>query len=253
MTEPHMQKNDESNTPQQLGDPTNKKMRTLIIVVSILVAGLVVSSAVVGFSIIYLGQKIVSSSQNKSGGDQPTSEPVEFKIPQSAPFLGHAEAPITVVIFADYQCPFCGLFHTETFPDIKREYIDTGKVKFYYLDFAFLGEESHAAAEAAKCAGDQGKYWEYHDTLYANQSGENEGAFNSDTLKKFATSLGLKQDDFNSCFDSGKYKNEVDSETQLGTSAQVNATPTVFINGFRIEGAADYNEYKKLIEEQLSK
>src|SRR3990167_3005650 len=87
--------------------------------------------------------------------------------------LGDQNAPVTIIEYGDYQCPFCGKFFKETEPTLRENYIKTGKVKFVYRDFAFLGQESLWAANAAQCAGEQGKFWEYHDYLYGNQNGEN--------------------------------------------------------------------------------
>ena len=98
---------------------------------------------------------------------------VQFTAPEGAPRLGDAGAKVTIVEFADFQCPFCGRFQQTVYPQIKSDYIDTGKAAFIYQDFSFLGEESTVAAEAAKCAGDQGKFWEYHDYLFTHQKGEN--------------------------------------------------------------------------------
>jgi len=97
-----------------------------------------------------------------------------------------------IIEYADFQCPFCGKFFKETEETLIKDYVDAGKVRFVYRDFAFLGKESLKAAEAARCAGDQGKFWEYHDYLYNHQNGENQGAFSNLYLKSFAGELKLK-------------------------------------------------------------
>ena len=96
--------------------------------------------------------------------------------------FGKAEAPITVTEYADFQCPACGQLARQTLPIIEEEYIKTGKVKWVFNHFAFLGDESIRAAEASECASDQGKFWEYANTLFANQAGENQGAFRDEKL-----------------------------------------------------------------------
>jgi protein-disulfide isomerase len=106
--------------------------------------------------------------------------------------LGSSKAPVTVIEYSDFQCPFCGKFFRETEQTLIDSYIKEGKIRFAHRDFAFLGDESTAAAEAARCAGDQDKFWEYHDYLYNHQNGENQGNFSNINLKSFAASLGLK-------------------------------------------------------------
>ena len=105
---------------------------------------------------------------------------------------GNETATVTVVEYADFQCPFCGRFFRETEKNLLDEYVKAGKIKFIYRDFAFLGYESSQAAQAAHCAGEQGKFWEYHDYLYSHQNGENQGAFSTTNLKSFAGMLKLK-------------------------------------------------------------
>lgn len=173
---------------------------------------------------------------------------VNISVPSGAPVLGNDQAPVTIIEFADFQCPFCKAFHDEVFPSIKSNYIDTGKVKFIYQDFAFLGEESRAAAAAAKCAKDQDKFWPYHDLLYDRQDGENQGNFNPANLKAFAAELGLNTAEFNQCLDSGQHQADVVAETQGGEGYGVAATPTLFINGLKYEGVASVNEYAQVIE-----
>ncbi|MBI2462986.1 MAG: DsbA family protein [Candidatus Spechtbacteria bacterium] len=170
-----------------------------------------------------------------------------------SPVIGSTDAPVIVVEFADFQCPFCGLFAKNTYSQIKSQYIDTGKVKFVYRNFAFLGLESQDSANAAYCAQDQGKFWEYHDYLYSHQNGENEGAFIKDNLKKFAQDLGLDSSSFDSCVDFSKYQDRVTADIKAGRDAGVTGTPTVFIGGKLISGAQGFQIYADAIEAQLSK
>lgn len=106
--------------------------------------------------------------------------------------LGNADAKVAVILYTDFQCPFCGKFFKETEETIIKSYIQQGKIKFVHRDFAFLGNESIKSAEAARCAADQGKFWEYHDYLYNHQNGENQGNFSNVNLKLFAQKIGLK-------------------------------------------------------------
>ena len=172
-------------------------------------------------------------------------------IPKTRHFKGDPNAPVTIIEFGDFQCPFCGRFATSTEPQINEAYIQGGKVRFGYFNFAFLGQESNWAAEAAECASDQNKFWEYHDMLYSSQSGENQGAFNKDNLKKFAEDLGLDTSAFNECFDSGKYTQLIQEESSTASSIGVRSTPTFFINGQPLVGAQPFEVFQQTIDPLL--
>jgi protein-disulfide isomerase len=156
-----------------------------------------------------------------------------------------------MVEFADFQCPFCGKYFTEISPEIKKKYVDTGKVRFVYMNFAFLGEESMNAAEAARCALDQNKFWEYHDHLYKNQRGENIGAFSIENLKKFAVELGLNTQNFNRCLDRHKHKKYVENDVATAKAFGVSSTPSTFINDFMIKGLQGASYYSNRIDAAL--
>ena len=142
---------------------------------------------------------------------------------------GSNDASITIIEFGDYQCPKCDQWFQNEKPTITENYIDTGKANLYFVDFAFLGDNSNSAAEASYCAEDQGMYWEYHSNLYNNQGGINDGWASVDNLKQFAVDLGLDTDEFNSCLDSGKHSDRVSQNTSVGTSHGVEGTPVFFI------------------------
>jgi protein-disulfide isomerase len=184
----------------------------------------------------------------------PTPDPNKvytLTIAPNTPFLGSTSAPVTVVEYADYHCPFCEQFYTGAFPDIKAKYIDTGKVKFYYQDFPFLAPDSTTAAEATQCANDQGDFWQYHDYLFNHQGGESSGDFAAVDQKKFAKALGLNVVTFASCLDSGKYADFVTQEKSNGTNVGVQSTPTVFINGKMILGALPAATFDAAIDKAL--
>lgn len=162
--------------------------------------------------------------------------------------LGNPQAKVTLILYEDFQCPFCGavsglVSNTDAIKYLKEkvdpnwtpfmplinEHIKKGDVQFVYRDWAFLGPESIKSAEATRCAGDQGKFWEYHDYLYTHQNGENQGGFADPKLKSFAQSLGLNTSDFDKCLDSGKYTQTVNDSRTEGTAAGVTGTPKGFI------------------------
>jgi protein-disulfide isomerase len=172
-------------------------------------------------------------------------------IPKVRHFQGDPKAPVTVIEFGDFQCPFCGRYAADTAPQVEQQYVETGKVRFGFVNFAFLGSESTWAAEAAECASDQNKYWEYHDKLYSSQAGENQGAFNKDNLKKFAQDLGLNTQTFSDCLNSGKYSALIQSDTSLSSSLGVQSTPTFVINGQSVVGAQPFDVFQQAIDPLL--
>ena len=161
--------------------------------------------------------------------------------------LGEEDAPVTIVEFSDLECPFCKRFHDETFPQIKKEYIDTGKAKIVFRHFP-LGMHPNApkAAEAVSCARDQGKEWAMIDAIFVNQQ-----TLDVPALKEKATQLGMNASSFASCLDSGKKKGEVDTDTSEGSAAGVSGTPTFFVNGQRLVGAQPFAQFKTVIDKEL--
>jgi protein-disulfide isomerase len=125
-------------------------------------------------------------------------------------------------------------------------------VRIGYWHFAFLGQESQWAGEASECAAEQDAFWEYHDYLFANHGGENQGAFNKENLKEFAVDLGLESAAFNECLDSGKYTQVVQSETSAGRQIGVQSTPTFIVNGQPIVGAQPFEVFKQVIEQEIN-
>lgn len=190
----------------------------------------------------------------------PRPLPTTAVIPTSAPrpyagegkTLGSPDAPVVMEEYSDFQCPYCGRFATDALRRIEEEYIATGNVRFVYYHFAFLGEESVRAAEASECAGEQGHVWDYLDTLFANQNGENRGAFADAYLKSFAEGLGLDMLEFNRCLDTRRYRSVVLQETQEGRRRGVTSTPTFFINGELSAGLLPFEGYKELIDKALA-
>lgn len=166
--------------------------------------------------------------------------------------LGDKNAKVTIVEFADFQCPFCEKFYTEAEKNIIKDYVDTGKAKFAFRHYAFLGQESTDSANGAECANEQGKFWEYHNYLYEHQGQENSGVFSKDNLKGFAAILGLDTAKFNNCLDTNKYQKNVDKDIADAGKAGVDGTPATFVNGVRLSGALPYSDFKKEIENALA-
>ena len=171
--------------------------------------------------------------------------------------LGDANAKVTIIEFGDYQCPSCRMFWREVEPRLKKEYVDTGKVKLVFADFPIvqIHPEAMLAAMAVDCAGDQNKYWQYHDKVFREQDdrGEDVIRFKALDLKKWAKAIGLETTSFNACIDSARYKDDVAKDKAAGDSVGIRGTPTFFINRRVIAGPQPYPVFKKVIDDELKK
>lgn len=164
--------------------------------------------------------------------------------------LGNNNALVTIIEFSDFECPYCGKFYNETLPNIKENYINTGKVRFIYRNFPLttIHKNSLLAAQAAEAAGEQGKYWEMHDILYSNQN-----ELQLTDLQKYAIDLNLDMQKFNSAIESKKFLGKIQKDTEDGIKAGVSGTPAFFINGIKLVGAQPFSNFEKIIESELAK
>lgn len=175
-----------------------------------------------------------------------SEERVEVSVDDD-PSMGDADAPVTIVEFGDFQCPYCGRFTLDALKKVEEAYVDTGKVRLVFRDFPLsFHPEAQKAAEAAECADDQGKFWEYHDELFANQN-KLSTAFYSAT----ATKLDLDVAAFTECLNSDKYADEVKADIADGVAAGVRGTPSIFINGLMMSGAVPFSEIESVIDREL--
>ena len=175
----------------------------------------------------------------------------------ASPPLGDPGAPVTIVEFGDYQCHACHAWFHNSKPAIKRDYIDTGVASLVFVDLAFLGRDSPKAAQASHCAGDQGAYWEYHDTLYESQEEEIDGGWaGAERLGAFAFDLGLDMGPFEACMDSGKHSKRVQFNLAEARKAGATSTPTFFVVGpggeqQKIVGAQPYSIFQQVIDSMV--
>jgi protein-disulfide isomerase len=238
---------------QRVGAGTSKWKLTPIQ----LLIGAVAAAIVIVAVLITLSQFSAKSPTEAQTTPSATKTAAEDECPNLisgyAQTMGSPEAPVQVTEYADYQCPYCGHYATEYQPRLIHDFICTGKVRFTFKNYAFLGDESRFAAQAAICAADQGQFWVYHNKLFANQRGENTGAFKTDKLKGFAKDLKLDVDKFSQCLDSGKYATQVRDEFQEGQKQGVDSTPTSFVDDQKVLGPATYDELAQAIETALSK
>jgi len=173
---------------------------------------------------------------------------------------GDAEAPLVLVEYTDYQCPFCGRHFANTVPSLASEYVDTGKLRYVLRDLPLesIHPQAFKAAEAARCAGDQGRYWEMHDVLFQNQK-----ALGELQLKHYAKGLGLEMAAFEACLDDGRHGDAVRADVAEASAAGISGTPTFFLavegeDGKlktlqKIRGAQPYAAFKSAIDDALAK
>ncbi len=224
---------------------------------------------IVGVFVFFTGDKNLGTgnvvvNNNQAGNVPAPTARAEVSVDDDA-VLGDKDAPVTIIEFSDYQCPFCRKFWTETFNQLKKDYIDTGKVKFVYRDFPL--ESIHPAAfpsaEVANCVREKGgdsAYYKMHDKIFQEGNKLDGGDANtgpvrstaqygSEELKKWAKDIGY---DIGSCLDSGKFKSEVQKDLADGSSAGVSGTPGFFVNGKLVSGAQPYSVFKQLIDAELT-
>jgi protein-disulfide isomerase len=174
--------------------------------------------------------------------------------------IGDPNAKVKIVVYEDFQCPSCKEFTTVVEPKLMQStYIPSGQVYYEFMQYPFIDQnsstkESHQAANASMCALAQGRFWDYHDILFANQSGENLGAFSDKRLQAYAESLGLSMNDFNKCFKDNTYSPEIEADFQQGVKAGVNSTPSVLLNGTEVSPGQipTYDQIKTAIDAALA-
>ncbi|HXF51850.1 MAG TPA: DsbA family protein [Dehalococcoidia bacterium] len=181
----------------------------------------------------------------------------ETKVPErtvTAPgrILGNPDAPVKIVEYADFQCPYCKMAE-EKVARLVDEYVTPGKASLEFRNFAFLGDESVLAAEASLCAEDQGKFWEYHDALFRIQGRENSGVYSSAKLVELAQEVGLDVEAFQQCMESEKHRQDVLDEREAAKKAGVSSTPTFFVNDTVVKGNVPYSDFVDAIEAELAK
>jgi protein-disulfide isomerase len=161
------------------------------------------------------------------------------------PAIGPVDAPITIVEFSDFNCPYCQRFQQQTFQPLLDAFPD--QIRFVYRDFPITSQDSFYAAQAAECAGDQDAYWEYHDALFSGVHGLGNSAY-----RQYAEELGLDADALMACVDEGRYAEEVQADAQDASSLGVSGTPTFFINGIPMVGAQPLSRFTQVIDAELN-
>ncbi|MGI0072342.1 MAG: DsbA family protein [Nitrosotalea sp.] len=219
--------------------------------------GVVVAMIVIFFFIF--GQNIMKTTPELASQNPPNpaqKATLDVLTGNSSPILGSKDAPITMIEFGDYQCFYCHKFFNNTESGIIKNYIDTGKVKMIFKDFTIIGQDSITAANAAHCAQEQGKFWEYHDALYNSWSGENTGWASSTNLVQYAKQVGLNPDQFNQCMTQAKYMQVVQGSVSDANTLGLTGTPDFFIiapdNSItKVVGAEPYEVFDQIFKSKL--
>lgn len=223
----------------------------------ILPASILTAAVLIAGAVIYTAGLPGAVDNNAVGGNKPVAiDSNVLKLTKDDVILGDPNAPVTVIEYSDFQCPYCGRFFSQTEGQVRENYIKTNKVKLVYRHFAFLGEESKAGAQATECAKDQGKFWDFHDALFTAEmkdGQENSGNLNRGLFMTLASQLKMNAAEFGSCLDSKKYADKVSADYAGAQAVGVQATPTIFVNGTKVEGAVPYEQFKATIDAALAK
>lgn len=195
----------------------------------------------------------VNPTANQAPGavvEAPVTAQPEFKrydIPTGNSYaIGPADAPITIVEFSDYQCPFCRRWHDEVYGELLAAY--PGKIRLVYRHFPLssIHPDATSAAEAAMCAGEQDAYWPFHEKLFSSE------ALGNSTYLQYAQDLGLNMSSFESCINDRKYQQAVDEDLNFAVDLGIRSTPTFFINGLAVVGAQPLNVFQQIIDKELN-
>jgi protein-disulfide isomerase len=167
--------------------------------------------------------------------------------------IGSNDAPVVIYEFADFQCPGCATFAAFTAPLIKERLVETGMARFVYYDFPLSSIHAHAflAARGARCANEQGKFWEYHDILYGRQSTWSGMRDATDFFVELAGVVGLEEDSFETCLRSDRFQEEVSRSLQLGEMLGVGSTPTILVNMKRLAGVPEFSELEQIVRSEM--
>jgi protein-disulfide isomerase len=236
-----------SNTTEQAPMHPNHVLAIAILLGAVMISG----------ALLYnIDRPDTSGTANVGQKTIPTEPPsnAEVEINSDDHVLGDPNAPITIVEFSDFQCPFCRSFYKDTYQQIKDNYVDSGDARIIYKHFPLPFHPAAAiSAQASECASEQDLFWEMHDKIFDEQIPFGNGTieYGETELKKWASEIGVDTDQFNQCLDSGKYDSLVSDNEAHGTTLGVSGTPTVFINGQRIVGAQPYSVFEQIIESEL--
>jgi protein-disulfide isomerase len=179
--------------------------------------------------------------------------PHERDVPVAGAFMGDPSAPVRMIAYVDFQCPFCKQFSESIEPALIEEFVSTGVASLEVRHYAFMGTESLRAAEAASCAADQDRFWDFQDLLFLRQGRQNSGVYSDSNLRQYARTIGEAFSDFNvseweTCFDGRHYELEVQEESARAANSGVASTPTLIVNGQMLGGVQSMAVYRQAVE-----
>jgi len=239
--------------------PQSQRLSWLTAPVSVLIAAVMVSASILfvggGGNFSLLNAKVPLPTADAGGGDAVVNVDDYAKLAESdEPSIGNADAPVTIIEFSDFQCPFCRRFWADTYGQLRKEYIDTGKVRLVFRDYPLpFHEAAMPSALAANCAHEQGKFWQYHDKIFSEQEKQGQGtaSYGAAELKTWAQQTGLDMGKFNQCFDGSTYSGEIQNDITAGSASGVSGTPSFVINGELLVGAQPFASFKAIIDSKL--
>ena len=225
-----------------------------------LAIGAIIASITI--TLVIFGFNNISDEIGLSVEPTPKMEQVEPKkitidtfLLNGSPILGNPNAPITLVEFGDYQCHYCNVFFETIEDDIIKNYVETGKVKMIFKDYNIIGEDSIKASQGAHCANDQGLFWEYHDILYSNWTGENNGWASPENLAIFAQQIDLNMNKWSECMKKGSHSQIILKSNDDARTLELTGTPAFFIINSegkvsKLFGAQPFEVFKKIFDSE---
>ena len=228
------------------------------LVIGAAIASIALIVAFVGFDNISNETELVIEPTPTVQQLGPSKITINTFVDNGSPILGNPNAPVTLIEFGDYQCHFCNVFFHSTEDDILKTYVETGKVKMIFKDYNIIGPDSVNASHGAHCANDQGLFWEYHDILYSNWTGENNGWASSENLGKFAQEIGLDMDEWTECMENGLHSQTILSSNEDAKRLELTGTPAFFVIGpdgktTKLFGAQPFEAFERVFENELKK
>ncbi len=222
------------------------------------IASIVIIGTFLGFDIISNETELIVEPTPTIQQTGPPKITTDTFLSNGSPILGNPNAPVTLVEFGDYQCHFCNVFFHSTEEDILKKYVETGKVRMIFKDYNIIGADSVNASHGTHCANDQELFWEYHDILYTNWTGENNGWASRDNLTGFAKEIGLDMEIWSECMTQKLHSQIILSSNEDARSLELTGTPAFFVIGpdgktTRIFGAQPFEVFENIFETELKK
>ena len=220
------------------------------------IASIVIVAVMFGLNGTFDESELAMKATPEMDSIGPTEITMETFVENGSPVLGNPNAPITLVEFGDYQCHYCHVFFESIEGKIMKNYIETGKVKMIFKDYNIIGKDSVKASQGAHCANDQGLFWEYHDILYSNWTGENNGWASGANLANYAQDIGLEMNQWTDCMSQQKHSKTILDSNEDAKKLQLTGTPAFFVISSdgqvsKLFGAQPFEVFERVFDEKL--